>query len=80
MTKRLYLLGLLLIMLVVNTGCIFHSTKPNAGVRTKKIDFLVNMNDQTIYAPRSTYLFLPFINDWHVYNINLQNMEMTHCY
>ena len=61
------------------TGCIFHGTQPNeVGVRTKKIAVFGKAGiEQSIYAPASTYIFLPFINDWHTFNTNLQNMEMT---
>ena len=27
----------------------------------------------TVYPPASTYIFLPFINDWHTFKFNLQN-------
>jgi regulator of protease activity HflC (stomatin/prohibitin superfamily) len=30
-----------------------------------------------VYAQGSTYFFLPFINDWHVFDTKLQNLEMT---
>ena len=33
--------------------------------------------DPKVYAPGSTFIFLPFLNDWHTFNINLQNMEMS---
>ncbi len=73
------LLSLLFTLLLQLSGCIFHSTKPNeVGVRTKKITLFGKKGiDPNIYAPGSTYIFLPFINDWHTFNTNLQNMEMT---
>ena len=27
--------------------------------------------------PGSTYIFLPFINDWHTFDTKLQNLEMV---
>lgn len=70
---------ILLLLLLLNTGCVFYSTRPNeVGVRTKKVSFLGNMGVmETYYAPGSTYIFLPFINEWNTFDINLQNMEMT---
>ena len=62
------------------TGCIFYNTQPNeVGVRTKKVALFSTAGvEQTIYAPGSTYIFLPVLNDWNTFNINLQNMEMTY--
>ena len=60
------------------TGC-FYNTKPNeVGVRTSKIGLIEKKGIQEqIYAPGSTYIFPPIINDWHTFDINLQNIEMT---
>ena len=70
---------LLLLVLLLNSGCVFYSTKPNeVGVRTKKVGLLGDKGVMdTVYAPGSTYIFLPFINEWNTFDINLQNMEMT---
>ena len=64
------------------SGCVFYNTQPNeVGVRTRKISFFTATGvDSTIYAPGSTYIFLPILNDWNTFNINLQNMEMTFSY
>ncbi len=80
MNKRhwfFYIIAFLL--LFINTGCVFYSTRPNeVGVRTKKVSLFGKMGVMdTYYAPGSTYIFLPFINDWNTFDINLQNMEMT---
>ena len=70
---------LLLGVMILQTGCVFYSTKANeVGVRTKKIGLFSKQGvEPTVYNPGSTYFFLPFINDWHTYDTNLQNMEMT---
>jgi regulator of protease activity HflC (stomatin/prohibitin superfamily) len=48
------------------------------GVRTRKITFLSPKGvEDTVYAPGGTYFFLPFINDWDVFDTKLQNLEMT---
>jgi regulator of protease activity HflC (stomatin/prohibitin superfamily) len=33
--------------------------------------------EEKVYAPGSTYFFLPYINDWHTFDIKDQNLEMT---
>lgn len=67
------------ILLILQSGCVLHHTKPNeVGVKTVKWSLFQKKGiEQKIYAPASTYFFLPFINDWHTYNINLQNIHMT---
>ncbi|RAP26959.1 hypothetical protein DID78_06455 [Candidatus Marinamargulisbacteria bacterium SCGC AG-343-D04] len=79
MKKQVRAMILLCVMGMMLSGCVFHSTKPNeVGVRTRKISLFGQKGiEQDIYAPASTYIFLPIINDWHTFNINLQNMEMT---
>jgi regulator of protease activity HflC (stomatin/prohibitin superfamily) len=48
------------------------------GVRTRKITFLSPKGvEDMVYAPGGTYFFLPFINDWDVFDTKLQNLEMT---
>ncbi|MFA5904846.1 MAG: prohibitin family protein, partial [Desulfobacula sp.] len=61
------------------TGCVPHTTGgTEVGVRTRKISFFGPKGvEDRIYAPGSTYFFLPFINDWHVFDTRLQNLEMT---
>lgn len=79
MKKRVFKLFYLVILINLLTGCVFYNTQPNeVGVRTKKIGLFSKAGvDQTIYGPGSTFIFLPFITDWHTFNINLQNMEMS---
>jgi regulator of protease activity HflC (stomatin/prohibitin superfamily) len=67
----------LLATLVFASGCKIVSTDPTeVGVRTKKIGPGKGVEQKT-YLPGSTYFFMPFINDWHVYDTKLVNMEMT---
>ncbi|MDC0036927.1 prohibitin family protein [bacterium] len=77
--KRRLTLLVLLSQLLFLTGCVFYSTQPNeVGVRTTKLGLFGKAGvESEIYAPGSTYLFLPVIYDWHTFNTNLQNMEMT---
>ena len=67
-------------LLLIQSGCIMNHTKPNeVGVKTVKWSLFKKKGiEQKIYGPASTYFFLPFINDWHTYNINLQNIHMTY--
>jgi regulator of protease activity HflC (stomatin/prohibitin superfamily) len=60
-------------------GCIFYSTgETEVGVRTKKMALFGEKGvEQKVYAPGSTYMFLPLINDWHTFDIKLQNLEFT---
>ncbi len=60
-------------------GCLPHSTgSTEVGVRTAKISLLGDKGvKKEIYAPGSTYFFLPVVNDWHVFDTALQNLEMT---
>ncbi|MFH1463114.1 MAG: SPFH domain-containing protein [Pseudomonadota bacterium] len=60
-------------------GCTPHGTdSTEVGVRTAKIAIIGEKGvQQDIYAPGSTYFFPPIINDWHVFDTALQNLEMT---
>jgi SPFH domain / Band 7 family len=33
--------------------------------------------EDRVYPQGATYFFMPFINDWHVFDTKLQNLEMT---
>lgn len=67
------LAGLLLV------GCVPHGTgSTEVGVRTAKIAFIGEKGVQDrIYEPASTHFFPPVINDWHVFDTALQNLEMS---
>jgi regulator of protease activity HflC (stomatin/prohibitin superfamily) len=60
-------------------GCIFQTTgDTEVGVRTRKLALFhpIGVEDK-VYAPGSTYFFLPFINGWNTFDIKDQNLEMT---
>jgi len=75
--KRLFLLSAL--VLGGFTGCTCHSTdSTEVGVLTRKINPFGKTGVQDeIYAPGATYLFTPFVTDWHTYDVSLQNLSMT---
>lgn len=77
--KRLFIVLLLLIPMFWTTGCIFHSTgETEVGVRTRKMALFGPKGvEDRVYVQGATYLFLPIINDWHVFDTKLQNLEMT---
>jgi regulator of protease activity HflC (stomatin/prohibitin superfamily) len=77
--KRFILLIVFPLMLAVTSGCVPYSTdSTEVGVRTIKFALWGKMGvEDKYYAPGSTYFFLPFLNDWHVFDTKLQNMEMT---
>lgn len=66
-------------VVLVSAGCVPHTTgKTEVGVRTKKIALWGKKGvENRSYAPGSTTFFLPIINDWHTFDIKLQNLEMT---
>jgi regulator of protease activity HflC (stomatin/prohibitin superfamily) len=61
------------------SGCVPHTTgETEVGVRTVKLGIFTQKGvEQKMYAPGSTYFFLPFVNDWHTLDAKLQNAEMT---
>ncbi len=67
-------------LLFVFSGCVPHTTgETEVGVRTIKFSFWGKKGvEDMVYAPGSTYFFLPFINDWNTFDTKLQNLEMTH--
>ena len=67
-------------MLSLLTGCIFYATgETEVGVRTKKfVIFGEKGVEDKAYAPGSTYILLPLINDWHTFDTKLQNLEMVY--
>jgi len=60
-------------------GCVPHTTgETEVGVRTRKMAFFGSKGvEDRVYAPGATYFFMPFINDWDVFDTKLQNLEMT---
>ncbi|RKY36795.1 MAG: prohibitin family protein [Candidatus Omnitrophota bacterium] len=77
--KNILLSGFLIILLSSVSGCMPHSTlSTEVGVRTIKWSpFAKKGVMQKIYAPGTTYFFLPMINEWHTFDTKLRNMEMT---
>lgn len=70
---------LVLVIAGLLSSCVPHTTgETEVGVRTKKIAFVGSKGvEDKVYAPGSTYFFLPFINDWNTFDTKLQNLEMT---
>ncbi|HAO21213.1 MAG: hypothetical protein BWK80_51140 [Desulfobacteraceae bacterium IS3] len=68
-----------LFLLMTTQACIFHTTgSTEVGVRTVKFALFGKKGvEDKYYAPGSTYIFPPIINDWHTFDTKLQNMEMT---
>jgi len=65
-------------LLSVPGGCARTTGETEVGVRTVKIGvFAPKGVENRVYAPGSTYIFLPFVNDWHTFDTKLQNLEMT---
>lgn len=60
-------------------GCMPYSTGPTeVGVRTIKLGLLRSPGvEQRSYEPGATYWFVPFINEWHTFDIRVQVLEMT---
>jgi regulator of protease activity HflC (stomatin/prohibitin superfamily) len=77
--KHLIIATLLGISIFFTGGCVPHTTgETEVGVRTRKMAiFSTKGVEDRIYAQGATYFFLPFINDWHVFDTKLQNLEMT---
>jgi regulator of protease activity HflC (stomatin/prohibitin superfamily) len=77
--KRLFVLIASIVTLSVMAGCMPHTTgETQVGVRTIKLGLFGPKGVQVqVYAPGATYFFLPFINDWNVFDTKLQNLEMT---
>ena len=72
--------SIMLVAVFLNlNGCVPHTTgETEVGVRTVKLAIFGKKGvEEKVYAPGSTYFFLPFINDWHAFDTKLQNLEMT---
>lgn len=75
-----FVISIALVMATVTvSACVPHTTGlTEVGVRTRKVALWEPKGvEDRIYAPGGTYFFLPFINDWHVFDTKLQNLEMT---
>jgi len=77
--KRFLLLLLMVFVLPALSGCVLYSTdSTEVGVRTKKFTLFGEKGvENKVYPPGSTYIFLPFINDWNTFDTKLQNLEMV---
>ncbi len=77
--KHRLILIILTAALVFTQACVFHTTgETEVGVRTIKLGFFGKQGvEEKVYSPGSTYIFLPYINDWHTFDTKLQNLEMT---
>jgi hypothetical protein len=75
--KHRLILVFLATTLVFIQACVFHTTgETEVGVRTKKLGFIGKQGvEEKVYAPGSTYIFLPYINDWHTFDTKLQNLK-----
>ena len=78
--KHLAIFIMVMGLLFVVSGCVPHTTgETEVGVRTIKFSFWGKKGvEDMVYAPGSTYFFLPFVNDWNTFDTKLQNLEMTH--
>ncbi len=78
--RRFFIPLVPILLMLTATGCGVPRTtgETEVGVRTRKIAFLGPKGvEDKVYAQGSTYFFLPLINDWHVFDTKLQNLEMT---
>ncbi|MHC1743391.1 MAG: SPFH domain-containing protein [Syntrophobacteraceae bacterium] len=77
--RRFSLSSILIVAMFAATGCVPHTTgETEVGVRTRKMAFFAPKGvEDRVYPQGSTYFFMPFINDWHVFDSKLQNLEMT---
>jgi len=72
-------LPLLALSLLPLTGCVTHSLESTeVGVRTLKLAVVGRAGvDPEVYPAGATYFFAPFISDWNVFDIGIQNLAMT---
>jgi regulator of protease activity HflC (stomatin/prohibitin superfamily) len=77
--KRLLSLLILSVACMMFAGCVPRTTgDTEVGVRTIKLGIFAKKGvEDKVYPPGSTYIFLPFVNDWHTFDTKLQNLEMT---
>lgn len=69
----------LLPLVALLAGCVPHSLESTeVGVRTLKIAVIGRAGvEPEVYASGATHFFAPFINDWSVLDIGIQNLAMT---
>jgi len=77
--KHFSIFIILTMTLMTLTGCMPHTTgETEVGVRIRKLGFFGEKGvESRVYTPGATYFFLPWINDWYVFDTKLQNLEMT---
>ncbi len=77
--KRFHVSAVVVVLMLSLAGCVPHTTgSTEVGVRTHKLAFFGQKGvEDRVYAPGATYFFLPFINDWNVFDTKLQNLDMT---
>lgn len=68
-----------IVLLVLVTGCVPRSTGPTeVGVRTRKFALLGKKGvDEQVYAPGSTFFFVPFLSDWNTFDTRLNTLDMS---
>ena len=78
--KHFFIRVVLMLAMFTAAGCVPHTTgETEVGVRTRKLALIGSKGvEDRVYAPGATYFFMPFINDWHVFDTKLQNLEMTY--
>ncbi len=66
-------------LLFALAGCLPHDTgSTEVGIRTAKVALLGDPGVvKEVYPSGGTFFFAPFINDWHVFDVGLQNLRMT---
>ncbi|MCG3193566.1 MAG: hypothetical protein DIJKHBIC_02820 [Thermoanaerobaculia bacterium] len=76
MKRNLSVLFVLLLSVPVLTGC-RATNSTEVGVKTSLIGIFGKRGTQTVYAPGSVYMVLPFINAWTTLPTSQQNLMMN---
>jgi regulator of protease activity HflC (stomatin/prohibitin superfamily) len=74
-------LSLAIVVLLIGVFLFYpHTTGPTeVGVRTVKWDLFKKKGvEDRVYEPGAIYFFPAVLNDWHVFDTKLHNIEMTH--
>ncbi len=67
----------IILLLAGTTGCLRSTGPTEVGVLVNKIGLFGDAGVQAeVYAPGSTYLVMPLISDWYVFDTKIQNLEM----